>query len=307
MNVQNKKNLYIFVFLCIFVYLGSLVVRDFKDSLFLHPRERINIVLYDEHPTIYSLGVKDVGDYAVLFYPDLRIRVPGGYGRYRVGALGKLVYLENKPDIFRKSFTADISTFIDFYFYTKSEEVYYGEEQRDINSLRPNIFSLLWQSSNASFFDKIYLAYLMNTKQNRDFEVISYLSYKEVQGDKVFAPREFIRQFQGVFYQTIFREENKNVQIQYVDNFSQASSISSILVGTGIRVSDISRAESSSKDEQCMVIENTESFSVTTNRIADFFGCKKITGETNIYDILFILGDGEERWKISKLTSSLWK
>jgi hypothetical protein len=248
---------------------------------------------------VYSIGVRDAGDYAVLFYPDLRVRVPESYGRYRVGALGKLVALEDKPDIFRKAFTADISTFIDYYFYTNSQNVYYGEEQRDIDDLRPQIITFLLSSSNASIFDKVYIASLMNTKQNRDFEVISYLSYKEVQGDKVFSPREFTRQFQGLFYQSIFREENKNVQIQYQQSYRNASYISAVLSGTGVRVSDISFGET--EQERCTLVESTKSdYSETVQRIATFFDCRLEKGDTDIYDILFILGDVEERWNIKE-------
>lgn len=141
----------------------------------------------------------------------------------------------------------------------------------------------------------------MNTKQDRDFEVISYLRYKEVQGDKFFSAREFIRQFQGLFYQSVFRDENKNVQIQYARSYRNASYMSAMLSGTGIRVSDISQADE--EPEQCLLIETEgegEGFSTTTRRIAAFFSCDMKKGDTDIYDILFILGDLEERWNMKE-------
>jgi hypothetical protein len=302
--VKNKKNLYILVFLIMFTYVASIFLRDLTNSLFFHPKERINIVVYDKHTTMYSLGISDVGDYAVLFYPDIKIRVPESYGHYRVGALGKLVYLENNPDIFRKAFTADLSTFIDFYFYKNSDNVYYGEERRGENRIRPSFLDIMLNSSNASIFDKIYLAMFMNSKQNKDFQLISYLKYKDLQGDKIFSSKEFIRNFQGVFYQSVYREENKNIQIIYNERFSNANMISSILAGSGIRVSDISIKDKEKRGENdikksCILIENTaDTFSQTTNRLAEFFDCKRKKGETDIYDIMFVLNDLEKRWSV---------
>lgn len=280
------------------------MVRSFASSLFVRKMDRINVVFYGQQTEMYSLGVRDAGDYVVLFYPDLKVRVPGGYGWYRVGALGKLIQLEDRPEILTTSLSGDLATFVQYYYYTPSDTVYYGTDYKDEVRIRPSILDLLIQKTNAPFFDRVYLFLLLSNKRGNDFQIISFLKYKERHGDRMFSSPDFMRSFQGVFYQSTYRKENRNIQILYGGSYRTAHYIGEMLNGTGIRVSDISLDEEQSREEQqCRIIESVgdrEPYSATARQIASFFSCVLERGETDIYDILFVLSDVEERWEVKK-------
>lgn len=302
--LQDKKNIFFLILGFILVYIVSFAVRDFSSSLFVQHRDRVNLVMYGQQTIVYSFGTSDVGEYAVLFYPDLRVRVPGGYGDYRVGALGKLIHLENDPDLLIKSFSADLSTFIDFYFYEGGvkDRVYYGDNYEESTISKPSVLDIFSKRSNAGFFDKIYLATLITNKNTKDLQIISYLRYTEENGDKILSYKDFLRQFQGVFYQSTYRKENKNVQILFEGRYKNANVVSSILDGVGIRTSDISYREGEDDEEsekkQCVVIEQEGEGSVSARRIASFFDCRMKKGDTDIYDILVEMGSLEDEWEV---------
>src|SRR5438105_4409981 len=102
------------ILVVLFVALAYMIVRSLAHSLFVSPIERLNIVVLGQTPLLYSLDRTHSVDYLVSFYPDLKIQVPGGYGRYRFGALGKLIELTLDPDILKRSFSSATSTFTPF-------------------------------------------------------------------------------------------------------------------------------------------------------------------------------------------------
>jgi hypothetical protein len=294
---NQKKMLYLLVFGFIVVYCLSILIRDLSRSLFFQRQDRINIVVYSAKPTYYSFGIAEVGNYALSFYPDLRVQIPGGYGYYRVGALGKLVQLEKEPVILQKAFSAVTSTAVDYYFYEDSDQVYYGSKGSEQQQGQPELRDLFFMKSNASLIDKIYLLALLNQiKPNTVYE-IDYLPYDQVKDDTVFDSKTFLSKYIGTFYQKTYRNENLNVQIVYTNSYKTADVISSILNGNGILVGDIS--QQSSEEKKCTVIEedrNTKS--KTAELITDYFGCVHKKGETGIYDILFVLGSLEKTWSM---------
>src|SRR5689334_15962905 len=98
----SKKPL---ILLILILFIGYLGFRYIGSALTIFKKDRVNIVVYGQNTAFYSIGLSDAGNYIVPFYPDLKIELPGGYGMYRVGAIGKLVELEKKPDILRRSFS----------------------------------------------------------------------------------------------------------------------------------------------------------------------------------------------------------
>ena len=234
---------------------------------------------------MFSVDLRDNINYAVSFFPDMEVRVPGGYGSYRMGALGKLVALEHKPEIFSKTFSLGTSTFIDYYFYPSSGEVYYGNDE-DSSIVFPGMSELLQMKSNAQFFDRIYLSYLFFKENQKQFKQLRSL-----------APQFFIKEYQGYFYHKVYREEKKNVGVVYRNRYTTAEMIGTLLEGVGIRVSDYKEAKDSEK--KCYVMEQAEQYSQTAKDISKFFHCGLKKGNTDVYDIIFSIGTLENDWEVN--------
>ncbi|NTU46393.1 hypothetical protein HGA88_02095 [Candidatus Roizmanbacteria bacterium] len=263
----------------VLVYVGFKLIKDSSHSLFFTKKDRITVVLYGKEPFLYSIGLSDGIDYAVPYSPDLKILVPGGYKEYRVGALGKLNALEHKPDIYKRAFGLHTGSFVDFYFYSPSTEVFYGKTSSDRVPML-NWVNLLFFPSNASLADRIYLLSVFSKKSSHDFRLLS-------------AEGDFATRFQGFFYQNRYRLENKSVQILYT-SYQAAETVNTILEGSGIRVGDMTETD---VHEPCTVRESSTPFSQTASAISSYFNCRLTTGKTDIYDILFELGDKEKEWE----------
>lgn len=268
----------ILLFSLIFFYFG------FRRSLFVTTKERVHIVVYGSHPVVYSVDTRGDIHYAIQYPPDLSLNVPGGYGNYRVGALGKLVSLEKDPHILQRSFSAATSIFVDYYFYESADAVYYGNSIPNALSF-PTVKDFFQMNSNANMFDKLYLAMLFGNESKRSFKLLEMRDSEQ-----------FLKKYRGYFYSIQYRNEKKNVQIQYTDSYTNAEAMSHILEGNGIRVSDISKAES--PVEGCEIGESGSQFSQSAHDLSSFFGCRLKERPTNLYDIIFVLGDREKDWEV---------
>lgn len=272
-------------------------VKVLASSLFFSGKERINIVMYGKETTFISLGIRDNLDYAIPFYPDLQVQVPGGYGYYRIGALGKLVSLEKQPDILRKTFSLTTSTFVDYYFYPESSEIYYGKTATD-RPRAPSLRAMFFNKSNASWLDKLYLYWQMIGRSSPEFTVFKNVQSKNKDGDRIFSFKEFTKAYQGYFYQRIYRSEKKNIQIEYVSSWETADILAFLLEGNGVRVADVTQGKGGIKG--CIIKEYSDTFSQTARDVALFFNCQLRRDKTGIYDILFILGSREKEWEIGE-------
>lgn len=291
------RYIYIVVGIFILIYLVFKGIQVFASSLFFSHNSRINTVFYGQDTTFYSLDKKDARSYVMHFPSDLKMQVPGGYGSYRVGSLGKLSHLDNKPDILQKTFSDATTSFVQFYFYEDTDIVFYGDSiPEDIQ--KPKLKHILFQKSNAQFFDRLYLAVTFLNKKTDDFKRIAYQEKENrLQNDVFFQEESFIKESIGLLYQTQYRDEQKSIQIQYPENYTVAQSVGSLLEGNGIRVSDISLDLNSKKD--CVIIESNDEKSVTSQDLSSFFGCPIKKGNTDVYDIVFVLGNVEKEWAVS--------
>lgn len=293
---QYYRFLYILlgVFLVVYLFYKGIVL--FKESLFFSDNSRINVVFYGQETSFYSLDKKDARHYVMYFPADLKMQVPGGYGDYRLGSLGKLAKLDNNNEIYKRTFSIGTTSFVTYYFYQDSEEVYYGSEI-PTEKRKPTIVELLSLKSNANFFDRLYLTFAFVNKSNEDFHLIAYEEKEnKLLNDILFQDESFIKESIGLLYQTQYRNEQKSVQIQYPSSYSVAQSIGSMLEGNGIRVSDISL--DLVNQEKCRIIENSPEASKTALDLSEFFSCDIQKGNTDVYDIVFILGDIEAEWKV---------
>jgi hypothetical protein len=283
------------LFFVVIILFGGVFVRGIRNSLFFTTKERVNILIYGEHPTYYSIDTKGSLHYAIPYYPDLQLQIPGGYGHYRIGALGKLVRLESRPHLLRNAFSIATSSFVDVYFYPDTDSIYYGDKgTTEVRS--PQIGDLLRLQSNASVFDRLYLLTRVFGKHSNAFSDLTNIKAYDKEGDKIFAMKDFIQLYQGYFYQKHYRKEAKNVQVIYSHSSTTAYFVSQLLEGNGIRVSDYTYEATG--NEGCQVFENTSTYSESAKTIAAFFNCSLVTGKTGVYDILFILGNREKEWEM---------
>lgn len=279
--MRKHRTLLLAIGLVIFVISFNLV-QGARSFFMLLKKERINIVLYSANTMFYSLGIKDNLSYAVSFAADLKVRVPGGYGEYRTGALGKLIALEKKTDIIRRTFSVATSAFTDYYFIPRLNEVYYGQEI-PTDDIDPSFKDIIFTKSNANFIERIYI-YTQFISRSRKFKKLPQTA-------------DFTKTYQGYFYGQTFREERKNVQILYKYSSRTASAVGSVLEGSGIRVADMTQVQTNTLG--CAIQENSDKYSATAEFIASFFKCSLLKGKTGIYDIMFTLGDREQEWEIN--------
>lgn len=284
------KKFWLFFLVIVVVF----IVRNVKESLFFSGKERANVIFYGKNANFYSFGLKDDLHYLISFYPDLQLQVPGGYGYYRVGALGKLVNLEKDPEILRQTFSLATSTFVNYYFLPKKTDIYYGEEEENAAD-KPSFTDVFFSQTNASLTDRLYIYLIFLGKRPQEFNILRELSSLKKDGSVRFSLDDFSKKFQGYFYQKIFREEKKNIQVIYHKNITTATQLAQILEGNGIRVADLTQGQRPNKG--CYVKENLSSHSKTAVEISNFFKCALIKESTGIYDIIYIVGDREQDWE----------
>ncbi|MFA5136465.1 MAG: hypothetical protein WC489_03665 [Patescibacteria group bacterium] len=295
LKASNKRWLSILSLPLIFT-LFFIIFRQLQASLFFQNKDRINLVFYGKNTTYYSLGKSDSIHYFISFYPDVKIKVPGGYGNYRIGALGKLVNLEHNNDLFRKAFSVTTASSLDRFFYQNKTEIFYGKDQIEVDSLHfPSAGDIFFSSSNSNIFDRIYIFIRFFGKRSRQF---AQIDFKRDMGldEEFFQDKDFAKKYQGILYNRIYREEQKTVQIIYHSSYKTALFLSKIIEGDGIRVVDISQGKSEKGD--CEIVENGENFSVSAKDLASFYGCTLKNGQTDSSDIIIKLGLLEKEWEI---------
>lgn len=293
-TIRHKKALQVGIVLCCLVFF-TIILRSLFGSAFFIKEDRINILFYSSEPIYYSFEKGGEVHYVTTFNADSRTGVPGGYGIYRIGALGKLITLEKNPELLKKTFSRITGSMIDYYFYPQTEEIYYGSHEQ---TRIPTFKELFFFSSNANFFDRIYLYFQFAGKHLNNFEEIHIK--KIMSGDSILlSDIAFARQYLGYFYHKSLRKENKTVQILYGDSYISAKNMSRVVDGEGIRVVDIDKSiKSESLKSECIVMENTEKyFSQTAKEISQFFHCILIKGKGRVSDIVVEMGKAEKEWE----------
>ena len=296
--MRSKTSQYLYYIIIVFVgfYILFKFYEIFAESLFITAPDRINILLYGPETYYYSLDRANNRDYAIAFQPDVKVDVPGGYGTYRVGSLGKLALLDDDPELIKNTFALTTTTFVHFVFLERNDEVYYGEKIPEIQ--KPSLKKILFSTSNASILDRLYLALILFDDKADGYQLISFLEQKEEVFDDISFENElFFKDSIGLLFQETYRDEHESIQVLYPGKYATAQRISDLLEGNGIRVSDISY--DISKHKTCEVVYSSDSKSHTARDIGSYFGCSVSPGKTDVYDILFLLGGVEEKWKVN--------
>ena len=275
------------IILISFLFLVSfyLLFKSIKASIFLRNKEKVNVVFYGQNSFFYSFDRVSDSNYIIQMSSDLKGLVPGGYGFYRLGSLGKLVSLEKKTNLFQKTYSVATSSIVDFYFYPKDVKVYY--ESKDKSNIFPSISNIFFYHSNANWIDRIFLYFLFLDHNLNHYKIIDSSNYSD--------SLSLAKDIQGTLYKRIYRKMGDNVQIIYLKNYQTAILISNIIDGEGIRVVDISQNEEIS--DKCLLISKKEK--LTEPIVKDlqfFFHCDIKVGETESSDIIFKLGNLEKDW-----------
>lgn len=277
------------------VFLSYLLFKAVTSSIFLNKKDRINIVFYGPNTMFYSLGLEDIS-YRFSVPSNLEIDVPGGYGYYRIGALGKLISLEKKNDLFRKTFSAVSSSFVDLYFYPKSNAIYYGEQTG--KKAHPSFVEIFMNGSNANMVDRLLVwLYFVRKSENLYKEIDKIPEIKEQ--NRAFLDREtFFKLYQGYFYKKTHRVIRDRVQILYTKSYRTALLISNILDGEGIQVVDLTQTEKAIKGCNVIYSRSNDKGSTTIKDVVSFFGCEVEKGDTDASDIILTLGNLENDWEV---------
>jgi hypothetical protein len=268
-----------------FIVLGLFVLffifSQLQQSILFNHRDRINLVIYDKNPIMYSIGTVDNVHYKMEFDPQTSLIIPGGYGTYKMKSMGELARLDNKPVIIQKAFSSLMSSTIHFYFYNKPN-----------SNDRDSIFTkIMFYQSNVSLLNRLLLAAMVSQKRQSDFSLIRI--------DTDTPPDTSIEEnlfnlYQGYFYQNDLRAENRNIQLVYHTR-SSISTISRILEGDGMRVVDISYHDEVGKG--CTVLSNSKAPS-TEHYFAVQYKCIIKHGDTGGQDMVIELGsDIEKEWE----------
>ena len=287
---QNSKVILI-IFIGLFII--YLFIKNLSSSVIFKNRDKVNIVFYGENTRFFSLDKKNIS-YIIYFPSNIKLLIPGGYGDYRVGSLGKLLRLEKKPEILSRTFSSATSSFVDLYFYPKKDEIYYGEEKEigDFPSFKEIFLSL----GNANLIDRIYIFSAFFKKNYFQYQKINNLPLKEEKGEKIFDRESFYRNNVGLFFNLYYRKLGKNLQIVYHKSYPTASVISEILEGDGIRVVDLSEGE---RKGQCQVLTKKDQLAnPIINQLTSFFHCQKAVSEPTVSDIILELGSLENEWAV---------
>ncbi len=290
---QNSK-----VFILILIFIGLyFIYKNVTSSVFLKGRDKINVIFYGENIRFFSLDRKNI-NYLLSFPNSVKVIVPGGYGEYKVGAIGKLAGLEKNPEIIRKTFSAATATLVDLYFYPKKTTIYHQDSQNNSNEI-PTIKEIFLTNSNANFIDRLLLSiYFFTTSSQGDYQIIDLKPFELGDNNAVFDYNGFYKKFQGSFFQKTYRNYDINVQIVYTKSYKTALLLSQMIEGEGIRVVDLSIQNKFIPG--CLLITNKKiSTTKTYQRLADFFKCSLKIGETTVSDIILQLGDLEKEWAIN--------
>ena len=288
---RNKIFFIFFIVVCLLYYL----IKSITGSVFLKGRDKINVVFYGENIRFYSLDRKNI-NYSLSFSNSVKVIVPGGYGEYKVGAVGKLASLEKTPEIIRKTFSAVTATLVDLYFYPKKTTIYHQDSSNNSNEI-PTIKEIFLTNSNANLIDRLLLFYFFTTSDKEDYEILDLKPFELGDDNTIFDYNSFYKKFQGSFFQKTYRNNDINVQIVYTKSYKTAFLLSQMIEGEGIRVVDLSNQGGFIKG--CLLITNKKiSMTKTYQRLADFFKCNLKIGETTVSDIILILGDLEKEWAI---------
>lgn len=297
----NRQKSFIYIFIAFLIVYGLVVsIRSFQESMFLDASDRINVMFYGKKTTLMSFGLTDNVNYIMVFNPEHKVQVPGGYDEYKVASLGRLSDIEEDEELIRRSFSSAISGIVDYYVMPKESKIEDKGGTASPEFSRLKLIQTLFSpdmKSNMNFMDRIFLASTIVKRRQSDFVVLKPVSnVDEDSGDIYFYEDGFQKKYKGFFFHQSLREEGYAVQILY-DNYESATILSRVIEGQGIRIVDLSRLDDA-RTGRCTIQHALDEVSKTVHFLAQQFDCVIEKGDVEGSDIILVLGkELEEEWK----------
>jgi len=291
------KTNYLRIIIAVMVlYIVFISFRTISTSLFFSHGDRITILFYGTNSQLLSLDLKDNVNYIIDFDNEMAALVPGGYGRYKFGALGRLSEIEKNPKILLNTFSSAISGYVPYYVTPQKNAVYDEEFQHaragipKINLL--TVFNSSHLRTNARFTDRLFLFFTLINKRRSDFIPLSG-SLHDPSKSTLYSEESFQKKYKGFFYEKRLRAEGKNIRIVY-GTYSATKTLSRIIEGIGIRVVDVSYLGDKMIPAGCTILDSSKS-NLTSVTLSKLFDCQIKHGQISGADIELILGQKLER------------
>lgn len=295
-------NTFVYIFVGFLIAYGLFAgIRSLRQSIILDARDRINIIFYNSSPLFLSFGLTDEVNYIMSPRHDLIVQVPGGYGQYPAGAVGRLSDIEKKPELIQRAFSSSISGFTDYYVTPKTHQVYEDSKDMETEYKKWKLIQQLFSphnNSNMTFFDKLFIAYSIAKNRQSDFVELKPVEKPEKGMDDsvAFYEKGFQKKYKGFFFHQSLREEALSVKILYYSD-SAAVTLSRIIEGEGIRVVDLSKLDEVGK-ERCVIQHNLNEKTKTVRFLSKQFQCRVEKDDVEGADIIMVAGEGlENDWK----------
>jgi len=292
-KATDKKIMFL---ISVMILVLGLLLSQIRNSLFVAQPDRLNLVFYGQDVVFYSLDLENKIHYRISLPSDARVKVPGGYGEYRIGSLGKLMRLEKAPKLLQKTMSAALSNFTKIYFYPDSELIYQHGPKNAM--ILPSLKQLVSYKSNARLFDRLYLSILFLFQGQEINQNIASLVITDKNNDRVWQSDNFASKYLGYWYSKELRGERANVQIIYQKDYRTALLLSNIIEGNGIKIVDLSENLQQRNNVRCQVDYNSIKIIKTVDAIVNFFQCSKNKIETGPVDIIIRLNSLEKEWEI---------
>lgn len=281
LRTQRVVILLIGIFILVVVTV-VLLVRLYLDSLYTSRLDRVNIAVWGPQSYVMSLSRVGKQHHIIIMSNAYTVQVPGGLAGYSIGSLGKLAALEADAQLYMKAMGVGAGVFIHKYLYDAQPTIYYDDvwlENVEFAEIKRNMLQSIWLSGNMNMFDRLWMHLMIRSIKPAQMNVY----YVRDNPPNV------------LVYDKLFRDEQELVQLGYIQSESTATFLARILESTGIRVADISRADSKMKRSSCTIFDSHESFSQTGLFLAGHFGCALEHGDTGLYDIYWVLDERIER------------
>lgn len=198
--------------------------RQYSTSLFVSRNWRVNVLLNSNPLTVISFPNESSDKLVIVTVPESAyVRVPWGYGEYRVGALVKLAEQENKPDLFAESIS-DLFGLKLHGVWSRNEAVTVSEEALLDDIKKEVSFSYVTSQTpgQLNLLDRSLVYWKLKNWSHRDVKVLSthttdqlYHSQELPDGTdiKVADSEQLTRFFERTFEEAAVRSESLSIAV----------------------------------------------------------------------------------------------
>ena len=282
-QILVNKLIVVVVFLAILL---CYLFFQWRTSIILNEKDRINIAVFSEIPFVYSINLRK--DFAVVtyFHPDYLVKVPHGYDWYRLGSLNLLGKIEKQREkILRSAFSELIGAPIDLVFYPKRAKIISDPEltfsEFYYEFIKKELFSSQYQRVIPSLFDQLLIKNLFQIRQDHLlFLDTADLGFKQKNRTYYYSDKLDTR-LKGLFYHdSLISYAFKAVIVTDKNRYQQAQQLLRQLEGIGIKVIDI-EVKKRVENKHCLLAISPDQ-TIVGRKLQRIFNCKIKTQNSQI-------------------------